>query len=277
MKTLRHPVSTEDLMAYADGSLQSNRIREVTAHIAHCVRCRERLALSSDVGHMLRSAAEMADDPVRRAALKQRARQLPAASTRRPRPHPLVAGVGLIALLVVGIALQSATEAGSPLGTFVDLLARDEHAASEHGGPPGQPLGGLQASTTDAGDLAFVPVQPSELPLDLRLIESSYPGADRAELLYQAEHGLTLLVFEQVARPSVTELRLNQAERHVVHRTEVVIERSLEGNITRLVWERERVVFAILILDTAGRRVTADDATAIAAAIISAQDDALAR
>lgn len=272
MTTQQHEVTTEELLAYADGSLTGDRRHQIAVHVTNCRHCQERLALSEDIGRLLRATAPVVDDLAGQAALKQRVRQQAAPVPRgRHVYRPLLVGLVLLLVLASSIAVQSTTDADFRLGRFVDLIERDQpDVAPDEAGPPGVALDRLDPSTVTEAELVFGPVDPAMLPLGLQLVGMSFPSRDRAELLYESADGVTILVHQQAAEESNTGVRPAQSDRLVVQRTEVFVERDITGVVSRMVWEYHQVVFSIIVAETGGRQLTTDDAAAIAAALIEA-------
>ncbi len=107
----------EVLLAYEDNALTDDEDKVVADHLRVCERCRERMAMSVEIGVLLRRHIPLVEDPEGLEKLKRRLRE------PEPPPQPVQARidfnravllcVALIALFAFGIATTRTIQGGS--------------------------------------------------------------------------------------------------------------------------------------------------------------------
>ena len=187
---------------------------------------------------------------------------------------PLRLAVALILLLAT---LPAVTQAGFPLGSFVNFarvevkqaLPSDEHHPIKHVAP----------SDADASPPSFDVVAPAELPLGLMRVEQSTPGtADHVELLYRNQADTALLITQLPAEIGMVTLDQEGTRVETVRGDPVLITLDPRPDaVSSITWERDGVFFQVLVTEApmgeyGGFKRT--NALTVVEAMMDAQDDA---
>jgi len=267
------------LIAYQDGDLPAAQQSLVDEHVNACPNCRAYLDDSTAIGQLLRAHFPLVADPAGVAAVKERMRQLPqpapAQTARTSRWQPVVATCVLLLVVVCALQLQTST-ADFRLGHFIGFIRDDHDAASEYVPANQQPPGTVVATTGDTattGTLSFAAVRPEMLPLGLTLAEQSAPTADQLLMVYGRPDGTTIQVGEESARQSSSTFRADATQVEIVRGTEVGFEYALPGHVWHMAWERDGVVFAVVVTKEPNEGLTLEDAKSLVESLIIAQGD----
>jgi hypothetical protein len=268
----------ETLIAYQDGDLTPARQAHVAAHVRGCPVCRGRLRDSETIGRLLRTHIPLIEDPIGMRMVKDSVRFVtpaPSRPARTPAWRPVAAACLLVAVLAVAFQLQPTT-ADFRLGRFVEFITDRGHEAPHYtageGQPPGTPLTGAEAAS-NAAAVSFRPVVPAVLPLGLVLDQQDVTDADRLILFYDQGGELAIRVVEEAATHATTSAQSVYVEVVTLQGTEVAIERNALGAVARLVWERQGIVFDVVILQAPATGLSDADALLLAEALIAAQLD----
>lgn len=260
-------VRAETLIAYADGDLDATQHAELEEHLKTCWACRERLQSSEDIGRMLRARFPLHDDPQARAEIMRQVRAVAAgeqqpqparfALIRRLRSWPIAAAASLVLVLVIGFGLPMTTEADFRIGRFVSFMTLQGSS-----GPKSLPASEASQHTpvrtenfaagVDVEEVAFPAVVPQQLPPNFELLEATTPGQGGLQLVYTDNAGTIVQV---VQTPADSDTAIFPDSRNVIDAvdgSDVVLHRSPTGAYDRAIWERDGVLFDLLLLRRVG-------------------------
>lgn len=255
----------EVLFAYEDGALDPDEQMTVAAHIRVCDRCYERLALSHEIGVLVRrSAPPLVDDPEGLEELKRRLRepQLPptACRQRTNAGRFVVLGGALIVVLVVGLVSTETIEGGSSFSRWFsgDVPMRRTRPDGSVGGTP------LVASSVVTG----IP----ELPFGL-LPTTGEPGP-AGDRFYRSANGFAISVI--VERESDSWIYADSG----ATRTEIVgvngrevyvsVNNTPEGPaVVAFDWVEDNRLVSVLVIEQPAVGLTVDAAAQVATALMA--------
>ena len=277
IRRLRCPTDAE-LLAYQDGDLDPRRQAEIDAHLQECPACRERVWDSKEIGRLVRAATPMRNDPEGLAALKARLRaerdqpERPRIGGRRWKP--VLAGLALLMGLTVAFPAQSSW-ADFRLGRIVDFVRDDDRGENSYvpdgQALPGTPIMDLQRRAETDVAVTFRPVIPRDLPLGLSLVGYTMAENGGIALHYNNGNGLAIRVIEvpaEATSPTMGDDRILA----ILDGTEVAIGRMADGSAWRAVWERDGIVFDLLIAVAPQGVPATDDVIAMVERIITEQE-----
>ena len=241
----------DDLIDYADGLLAGERKAMVEAHLRTCFACQRRMLSSDDIGRLFREHVVGRGSGLE----TQEPRPLPvvAAHQRRTVPwRPALAAAAILMVLVV--ALQPPTSlADFRLGRLVAFITpSDDGSPSILPGdqePPGTPMTSPEPSSASVESLPFQAVMPQHLPLDLTLVEHSASSEGWLDILYRNDLGFTIQLIEVAVGSSGATADADAVDWILVGDIEVLLQRDspLSDSVYRAIWEREGVLFDLLV------------------------------
>jgi hypothetical protein len=230
--------------------------------------------MSDAIGRLLRNAFPIIDDHAGQAALLARIRD-----ETKPTTHPFrVIGSSfwkpvLAIALALGLVLAvrpPATVAGFRIGRFVSYVTNhggtSESAESQL---PGTKIEGVDTPAAGSQTLSFRAAQPSSLPGGLSLSEQSIPRPDTLELLYRTASGLVIRVSETPSTGSRATMPSWQTIPITVQGVETLVQQDPTGSVSRAMWERDGILFGILVLQTPDEGFSVSDAINVVGAFIS--------
>lgn len=276
----------DELIAYADGDLDPQRHAEIETHLKSCAICQERVRSSEETGQLLRARYPPQDNPGARAEIMRQVRAIAAKSQAPPeKPRsgwryraqrwPVAIAASLTVMLVVAVGLPMTTEADFRLGRFVSFVNHPGESGLSNlpagQEPPGTPVTLDNVSGTEPGDLSFQPVEPTSLPLNLQLVETVQVSDYRLTLVYTDGAGTIVEIHQEPVEQSNVTFPAAVRVMKTVYNTEVLIHRNQLGAHGRAVWERNGMIFDLLVRRWVGSGLSIQSVVDMVSALIEEQ------
>ena len=164
MSMKNHPVEQEELMAYLDGELETDRAVEAAAHLEHCAECQELAAELKKISQELMAwevePAEAAGMPTEIAVALEKPRESAKTISHwqmwgiliTPRRLAFGGGLVVVLLVVIGVFIGPRHAAMAPAASFSSYAVTTGKYGPEYGRNSGS-VGGLVPSATPASAL----------------------------------------------------------------------------------------------------------------------------
>jgi hypothetical protein len=193
MSRNNHPIEQEELMAYLDGELATDRAVAAAAHLEHCAECQELAAdlrkLSQEMMAWEVEQAESEEIPAAISMALDKKKTVHKLADRRtwktlvtPRRLAWTGGIAIFVLLVMAVSIPNMLRSRSSAEKSARLARqRQEIATKEYGPEYGRNSGSIRALVT--------PTPQRDPTLRLDILRSNRGQADKLETEDEQESG----------------------------------------------------------------------------------------